>query len=107
MSASRTVMALAVLVLGLTPLSCTKPEIEQAFGPVMGAPESKKIIVDYCGSCHQHKLFDPDAHTARVKAKYDDPAFSGPAECRVCHTYSADFLGDVKRGTHWPPKKGP
>lgn len=79
--------------------SCSRSEIENAFGPGPTPDESGKVITKYCLSCHQHKNFSAPAHYEHLKKKY--PAESAKtSECRVCHTYEKNWLFDVRRGTH-------
>ncbi|MBI3795085.1 MAG: hypothetical protein HY280_10230 [Nitrospinae bacterium] len=78
--------------------SCTTPDIEKAFDSDMKAEQSDKIIVEYCQSCHNHKKFISSAHYEEIKKKQPDSG--NTVQCRVCHTYSKNWIFDIKRGTH-------
>jgi hypothetical protein len=85
--------------------SCAAPEIEKAFGPEMKPEDSRKTILNYCQSCHNHKNFTAATHYDALKKK-NVPDAGTSFDCRVCHTYSKNWLFDVKRGTHRMKESG-
>jgi hypothetical protein len=95
----------ALFILSLVAFAaCSSSEIETAFSQKMKPDESQKVIVKYCVSCHQHKEFTPSAHSETLAKKL--AAGQGGTECRTCHTYSKNWLFDVKRGTHVMKENG-
>lgn len=92
------VAIVAVALAGL--VACISPEIERAFQPKMEADGSNKVIAKYCASCHLHKDFSAEPHLERVRPMYSAEPFKSSSECRTCHTYTKNWLMDIKRGTH-------
>lgn len=87
--------------------SCATTDVEKAFGSGVGGKESNKVIINYCMSCHTHQSFDAAAHVPAVQGRYAGSANAGATECRACHTYSINWVGDEVRGTHWIAVKEP
>ena len=95
---------LLVVIVGLLAPACATPELDMAFEGKMESAESSKVISKYCITCHNHREFDPVSHVFDVKYRYKDKKYAGKTECRTCHTYSKNWLRDVRRGTNRPLK---
>jgi len=82
--------------------SCASVPVEKAFSGGMASDEARKVIVDYCQTCHVHRDFKPVDHLTKVAAQYTKEPYKSAKDCRTCHSIEKNFWNDIIRSTYFP-----